>query len=120
LIRWSEVAEEMEAVGYTQRDCFGMRLALEEAFANAVKHGHGGDTSKCVRIGYHIGPDSVMAEVEDQGPGFDPSRVLDPLVPENLERDCGRGLLLMRSLVTRCQFSRKGNRVTLCQCRSDA
>jgi serine/threonine-protein kinase RsbW len=114
-----EVAQEMEAAGYTQRDCFGMRRALEEAFANAVQHGHGGDTSKCVRIGYYVGPDCVQAEVEDQGQGFDPESVPDASAPENLERECGRGLLLMRSLVTQCQFNRKGNRVTLGQCRWD-
>src|SRR5262249_29045210 len=79
----------MEGAGYSQKDCFGMRLALEEAVANAVKHGHRGDPAKRVRVRYHVMPECVLAEVEDQGPGFDPSRVPDPLAPENLERGSG-------------------------------
>lgn len=112
------VARAMAEAGYPEKDCFGMRLALEEAVANAVKHGIRGDPSRRARVRYHIGVDCVLAEVEDDGPGFDPRRVPDPLAPENLERECGRGLLLMRSLLTWCRFNRRGNGVTLCKCRS--
>jgi serine/threonine-protein kinase RsbW len=115
-----QLAGAMAAAGYAEKECFGMRLALEEAVANAVKHGHRGDPSKRVRVRVHVTADCVLAEVEDQGEGFDRAQVADPLAPENLERGCGRGLLLMESLVTWCRFNRRGNRVTLCQSRADA
>lgn len=115
-----QVGEAMVMAGYTEKDCFGMRQALEEAVANAVKHGHHGDPTKRVRVRYYVKPECVLAEVEDQGDGFDRASVPDPLAPENLERDSGRGLLLMRSLLTWCHFNRKGNCVTLCKARSDA
>ena len=64
-----------------------------------------------------LGPPS-RAEVEDEGPGFDPGRVPDPTLPENPDRPGGRGLPLMRHFMTWVRFSRPGNRVTLCKYRS--
>jgi serine/threonine-protein kinase RsbW len=112
------VVSAMAAAGYPERDVFCMRLGLEEALANALKHGHGGEPGKRVRVRYRVGPGRTLARVQDQGPGFDPGAVPDPLAPENLEKPCGRGLLLMRSYLTWCRFNPKGNRVTLCQSRS--
>jgi serine/threonine-protein kinase RsbW len=112
------VALAMQAEGYSERDCFGMRLALEEALLNAVKHGHRGDPSKEVRVRYHISSGQALAEVEDEGAGFDPARVPDPLAPENLEKPSGRGLLLMRSYLTWLRHNARGNHLTLCKCRS--
>jgi serine/threonine-protein kinase RsbW len=108
----------MEALDYLQRDCFGMRLALEEALVNALKHGHGHDPAKSAHVRLRVTVEQTMAEVEDEGPGFDPSAVADALQPENLERSCGRGLLLMRHYTTWVRFNDRGNRVTLCKCRS--
>jgi serine/threonine-protein kinase RsbW len=108
----------MAARGYPQQDRFAVRLALEEAVANAVQHGHGGDPSKEVRVRCRVTSAQVLAEVEDEGPGFDPTWVPDPTAPENLGKPRGRGLLLMRSYLTRVRFSGPGNRVTLCKRRS--
>ena len=108
----------MEALDYVKRDCFGMRLALEEALVNALKHGHGHDPAKSAHVRLRVTVEQVMVEVEDEGPGFDPSAVADALLPENLERTCGRGLLLMRHYTTWMRFNDRGNHVTLCKCRS--
>jgi serine/threonine-protein kinase RsbW len=112
------LVETLEAHGYPRRDVFGIRLAVEEALVNAVKHGHRGDPTKRVSIRYRVGAKGVLVEVEDQGPGFDPDRVPDPLHSENLELPCGRGLLLMRSYMTSVRFGRQGSRVTLYKRRS--
>jgi serine/threonine-protein kinase RsbW len=112
------LVDSLEAHGYACKDIFGVRLAVEEALVNAVKHGHGGDPTKCVSIRYSVGQRGVLIEVEDQGRGFDPDRVPDPLDPQNLERPCGRGLFLMRSYMTSVRFSRRGSRVTLYKRRS--
>jgi serine/threonine-protein kinase RsbW len=112
------VAAAMAEAGYPERDVFGMRLALEEALANAVKHGHRGDPTKEVLVRYDVTAEQAVAEVEDQGPGFDPALVPDPLAPENLEKASGRGLLLMRAYTTSCVFNERGNRVTLRRHRS--
>ena len=111
------LADRMEALGYPKRDCFGMRLALEEALVNALKHGHGHDPAKAARVRLCVTAAQALAGVEDQGPGFDPGAVADALRPENVERACGRGLLLMRHYTTWVRFNDRGNRVTLCKCR---
>jgi serine/threonine-protein kinase RsbW len=95
-----------------------MRLALDEALANAVRHGHRGDATKRVEVRYRITAAEALAEVEDQGEGFDPQRVSDPRLPENLEQPGGRGLLLMRAYLSWVRYNDRGNAVTLCQRRS--
>jgi len=107
----------MEAEKYSAREIFGMRLALEEAIVNAIKHGHGGDETRLVRIGFHVTSEETLAWVEDQGPGFDPTAVPDPLALENLERPSGRGLLLMDAYLTWVRHNERGNMITLCQAR---
>jgi serine/threonine-protein kinase RsbW len=112
------LAAEMDAAGYPSRDVFAVRLALEEAVVNAIKHGHQGDPSKEVRVAFRVSPERVVLEVEDQGPGFCPEDVPDPLDPENLERSCGRGVFLMRHYMNEVTYNDRGNRVTLCKRRS--
>src|SRR5690349_7157022 len=84
------LAERMEnwmrVLGYPRKDLFAVKLALEEATVNAFRHGNQGDPAKVVRVRYIVTLAEVFAEVEDEGPGFDPNRVADPLVPGNAER----------------------------------
>ena len=112
------VVETLRAAGYAQKDEFGVRLALEEALVNAIKHGHRGDPAKQVQVRYRVEIDRATFEVEDQGPGFRPEQVPDPLAPENLDRDCGRGLLLMRKFMTSVHHNDTGTCVMLCKCRT--
>jgi serine/threonine-protein kinase RsbW len=105
----------MADAGYPETDCRSMRVALQEAVANAVKHGNHGDPSRQVRIRVRLEPEQVLAEVEDEGEGFDPGRVADPRAAENLERPGGRGLLMMRHYTDWVRHNEKGNRVTLCR-----
>src|SRR5262245_59601729 len=79
------VAAAMATSDYAQRDIFSTRLALEEALVNAIKHGHQGDVTKEVRVGYAVTPQQVLVSIEDQGPGFHAEELPDPLDPENLE-----------------------------------
>ena len=114
------VTDAMSREGYPDKDIFGMRLALEEAVVNAVKHGNRGDPSKWVVVRFTVGPERVLAEVQDEGAGFDPAAVPDPTAPENRERPGGRGLLLMRAYATAVRYNDAGNCVTLCKRRSNA
>jgi serine/threonine-protein kinase RsbW len=108
----------MSEAGYASADVFAVRLALEEATINAIKHGHQGDAGKTVHVCYHVGDDHVFLEIEDEGPGFDPRAVANPLTPENLERCTGRGLLLLRYYMTRVKHNERGNRISLCKSRT--
>jgi serine/threonine-protein kinase RsbW len=108
----------MRVLGYGRRDLFAVWLALHEAVSNAVRHGNRGDPAKRVRVTYLVRPGEVAVEVEDQGRGFDPSLVPDPLTEENVGRPGGRGLFLMRAYMNLVCFNRAGNRVTLCRLRT--
>jgi len=108
------VVATMTGLGYPPKDIFRTRLALEEAICNAIKHGHQHDPTKVVEVRYCIRADHLLVEVEDRGPGFDPSQVPDATAAENLQRPCGRGLLLMRHYAAWVRHNRTGNCVTFC------
>src|SRR5262249_19129269 len=69
---------------YEERDIFSIKLALEEALVNAIKHGNQMDLTKKVHISYRISPDRFDVRITDEGQGFDPDNVPDPMSPENL------------------------------------
>jgi serine/threonine-protein kinase RsbW len=110
----------MLAKGYADKEIFGVRLALEEAIVNAVKHGNRNDPARSVHLRYRLTSQRVLLEIEDEGNGFDPHQVPDPLAPENLERSGGRGLLLMRTYMNSVRYNRRGNRVTMCKRRCNS
>jgi serine/threonine-protein kinase RsbW len=114
----TDVIGAMEGVGYGARDSFAVRLCLEEAVINAVKHGHRYDPRKRTRIWWVVSASAVKLVVEDSGAGFDPNRVPDPCLPENQERPGGRGVFLMRSYMSWIRFNDAGNRVVMCRYRS--
>src|SRR5262249_47369272 len=93
---WECLENWMRVFGYSGKDIFAVRLALGEAVINAFRHGNQGDPCKAVRVSYLVTPSEAAAEVEDEGPGFDPDQVPDPLAAQNVERMSGRGLFLMR------------------------
>lgn len=113
------IIQLLEELRFEDRDVFGIRLALEEALVNAIKHGNQMDPSKTVRIMCRASYQKVQIEIEDQGEGFHPGEVPDPTADENLERPCGRGLMLMRAFMTSITFNPSGNCVILVKARSE-
>lgn len=94
------------AGGLPAEDAHFLGIALREAIVNAVKHGRRPD-GRCdvvVRLRSAFGR-LLLMWVRDRGPGFDPSGVGDPLLPENLRKGNGRGLFYMRCFVDRLRFS---------------
>jgi serine/threonine-protein kinase RsbW len=110
----------LEELCYSPRDVFCIRLALEEAIVNAVKHGNRRDPSKRVFVRAEIDSQRIRVEIEDEGPGFDPEIVPDCLADENLDKPSGRGIMLMKTFLTSIEYNGRGNRVTLIKDRDDA
>jgi serine/threonine-protein kinase RsbW len=112
--RFQDYIERVLQAGHAHaHDIFSIKLALEEALINAIKHGNQMDRTKTVRVFYRVLPDRFEVHVTDEGAGFDPADVPDPTAVENLERPCGRGLMLMRHYMSEVAFSGRGNCVVM-------
>lgn len=107
------VLPEVAARGYSADAQFAIRLALDEAIANAMYHGNCHDPRKTIRINWEIGEDAVRIQVRDEGCGFEPHRVPDPTLQENLEKPNGRGIMLMNAYMSEVRFNNPGNCVTI-------
>jgi serine/threonine-protein kinase RsbW len=84
--------------GLDEDQLFDVSVAVRESVVNAIKHGNQNDQSKRVVVEFATIPrDYMTIRVEDQGDGFDPEDVPDPLSPENLMKGSGRGILFMRN-----------------------
>ena len=81
-----------------------MSVAIRESLVNAIKHGNKLDESKRVLIAFTLHDDGLEVEVHDEGPGFDPGRVPDPLAPENLLKAGGRGIFFMRQFMDEVRY----------------
>jgi anti-sigma regulatory factor (Ser/Thr protein kinase) len=71
-----EVGMALEQEGFCRKDRHAVRLSLEEAVVNGLKHGNGGDRAREVRVWWAVSSSGLRAVVEDQGAGFDPVRCL--------------------------------------------
>lgn len=107
------IVDAAKDAGFDEKALFAVRLALDEALTNAVRHGNASDPSKNVTVEFSTQPHQLTVAIEDEGPGFDPEGVPDPTAEENLGRPHGRGVMLMRAYMTDVQFNERGNRVTL-------
>lgn len=115
----NRIIETLESLGYPGADTFRIRLCLEEGIVNAIKHGNGMDPEKSVRILCKAGPEKVYVEIEDEGEGFDVEDVPDPTLDENLDRPCGRGIMLMRSFMNLIEYRNEGTLLILEKARSE-
>ncbi|MBV6446167.1 MAG: ATP-binding protein [Ignavibacteriales bacterium] len=75
---------------------YGILLSVSEATTNAIVHANKKDPAKVVLVSVTVENNILTVKVKDQGPGFNPVAVPDPTKPENLLKDSGRGLFLMR------------------------
>lgn len=83
-----------------------MAIATTELVNNAIIHGNKSDATKTVSLTLQFTQSDVTVRVIDQGAGFDPSQVADPLAQENLLREVGRGIFIARSLMDDVRYER--------------
>ena len=100
---------ELENAGWATRDVYGIHLALEEALVNAIRHGNKSDLSKQVGLRFYLNDDRLVMEIEDEGAGFNPALLPDPTDDAFLDRPNGRGVLLIRTFMTRVDYLGRGN-----------
>ncbi|MEJ2103890.1 MAG: ATP-binding protein [Ignavibacteriaceae bacterium] len=80
-------------------------LAVTEATTNAIIHANKCDASKLVSIRAHVEDSKLIVNVKDEGKGFDPAKIPDPTEPENLLKDSGRGVYLMKVYMNNVKYN---------------
>jgi len=108
-----DLLEQLGLHGWEPSDIFGIHLAVEEAIVNAIVHGNKLDPAKTVHVSCSVSPELARIEITDAGAGFDPASVPDCTLEERLEVPSGRGVMLMRSFMTRIEYNARGNSVLL-------
>jgi serine/threonine-protein kinase RsbW len=107
------ILDNVTRLGYNSQCQFAIKLALEEALINAIKHGNHFDPKKKVHIQAKVSPKQLEVTIEDEGPGFRRGTIPDPTLPENIEKCSGRGILLMEAYMNSVRWTRGGRRVKL-------
>ena len=108
------VVEVLEQRAWAEEDILAIELALQEAVANAIRHGCRGDASKQVRCSVSCDDaDEVVIVVRDPGSGFDPGAIADPLDTANILKPSGRGIFLISELMDHVQFADGGREVRM-------
>ena len=106
-----EIETRLKSTAFDVRELFGIKLAVEEALVNAIKHGNRLDPHKQITIAYQITDNRFQIQIADEGPGYDPGAVPDCQATENLTRPGGRGLYLIHHYMTEVVVHPSGNAV---------
>jgi serine/threonine-protein kinase RsbW len=107
------ILDDISRVGFNSQSQFAIKLALEEALINAIKHGNKLDPRKTVQIEATVTPSEAIIIIEDQGPGFLREAVPDPTLDENLEKCSGRGILLIEAYMNAAEWTHGGRRLRM-------
>jgi serine/threonine-protein kinase RsbW len=98
------VLREAEVLGFDEDDLHRIGISVRECMVNAVVHGNRYNARKKVHLKVRRAPDSLTVWVADEGDGFDPASLPDPLAGENLLRQSGRGVLMMQAFMDEFQI----------------
>lgn len=100
------IAEHLcESAGMDDDSSHWIGMAVREGIANAIKHGNQGDTNKKVHATFELNQGRLSITIDDEGSGFDPGTIGDPLSPQNLMKTSGRGIFYMKTFMDRVDFS---------------
>jgi serine/threonine-protein kinase RsbW len=111
-----EVATKIAAkIGFDEEDVNRISMAVREAAVNAVLHGNAYDPAKKVTFGFENTGEALVITVSDEGKGLNPNTIPDPLAPENLLKQSGRGIFLIRAFMdeVRIRSLEPGTEVTM-------
>ncbi len=101
--------------GFDEEEVGRISMAVREATVNAVLHGNQYDPQKRVTVSFETSPDTLAVSVRDEGKGLNPGIIPDPLAPENLLKESGRGIFLIRAFMDEVRFRNMepGTEITL-------
>ncbi|MCM8760620.1 MAG: ATP-binding protein [Candidatus Omnitrophica bacterium] len=92
---------------------FDIKLCIEEAVRNAIVHGNNCDRRRLVKIASWVEDDNLHIEIEDEGKGFDQSKLVDPTSEAHIFKNSGRGVYLIKKLMDKVEYTAGGRRITM-------
>ncbi len=110
--------KKLEQFGWEGSDLFHVQLAIEEAVVNAITHGNKQAPDKSVEVELRICPASTYLRIRDEGAGFNPDKLADPTDDEHIDVPHGRGVMLIRQVMSHVEYNDCGNQVTMIKHRS--
>ena len=108
-----QILRDVERHGFSNDSAFAIRIALEEALVNAIKHGNRADPGKKIRVEARVNSRRAEITIEDEGGGFNRAGIPDPTLDENLHKCSGRGIHLIEAYMDDVQWSRGGRRLKM-------
>ncbi|MDD3374409.1 MAG: ATP-binding protein [Candidatus Omnitrophica bacterium] len=109
----SEVVSLLKRNKIEEQKIFEIKLCLEEALVNSIKHGNKLDERLNVTTQVRINSDCIEIDLEDQGQGFDLGSLEDPTIEKNLCKLCGRGVFLIKEQMDKVEFFDGGRRLKM-------
>ncbi len=93
-----------DAMKFSEEEKDSLAIAVTEAVNNAIIHGNKQDKNKKVVINFYLEDKRLVVTIKDEGKGFNPANVSDPLAPENLLKESGRGIFILSTLMDEVKF----------------
>ncbi len=110
------IAKKILVLTKSQEEAFRIRLVLEEALTNALRHGNIFNPRLKIRVRIKLTPRKAILDICDQGKGFDYRHLPDPTAKDRLSEPSGRGVFLMRKLMDKVEFYQRGRGVKMERC----
>lgn len=109
----NKLIQQLKENGVQEEIIFDIHVGFEEALRNAMIHGNQQDSEKKVLVETEVTGESVTILVEDEGEGFEPGELPDPTHGDNLLRESGRGVYLIKHLMDEVRYENGGRRVIM-------
>jgi len=88
-----------------------LSIAVTEAVGNAIVHGNKENPRKKIILEFHLRKNKINISVKDEGEGFEPKKLTNPLDPENIMKESGRGIYILKSLMDEVHFTEGGTKI---------
>jgi serine/threonine-protein kinase RsbW len=99
------IEEWLRRRGVPEDTIADLAIAITELVNNAIKHGNKYDHNKKITVGLHLANSQAQATISDEGKGFDPESIPNPVAEENLLKEIGRGIFIVKSLMDKVEFA---------------
>ena len=100
-------------IGVNEESYGNVLIAVTEAVNNAIQHGNKQNGALKIDVSVLDSTKNICFSVKDEGPGFDFNNLPDPTSPDNILKENGRGIFLMKNLADKVEFTYEGNKVSL-------